>query len=256
MTRSDAIPPRTDEEWHGRLRAAARRVRPRGRSRSRSHLPARAVSPDALLAERTRIARELHDGVAQTLYAIALTASRGSTLLERGDRNQLQRLVDDVFRLANGGQVELRQLLAQLWSDELAPADLAEALTSLAVAVQARHGIQIRLALGQGPGVSSAVKHALLGIAREALHNVAKHAAADQVDVVLEVGAEIVLVVADDGLGFDQELARPGHFGLRSMRERAEAVGGTLDTISDLGRGTQVRVRIPRTPMKPSPGVE
>jgi signal transduction histidine kinase len=92
-----------------------------------------------------------------------------------------------------------------------------------------------------------ATKHALVMISREALHNVVKHAAADHIDIVLEAEAEhLVLVITDDGRGFDPARQRPGHFGLQSMRERATAVAGVVTLISAEGVGTQVRVRVPR----------
>jgi signal transduction histidine kinase len=84
-------------------------------------------------------------------------------------------------------------------------------------------------------------------IAREALHNVIRHASADRVDLVLHVlGQEIVLLITDDGRGFDTRALRPAHFGLQSMRERAAAAGGTLEVVSAAAIGTQVRVCIPR----------
>ena len=89
----------------------------------------------------------------------------------------------------------------------------------------------------------AATKEALVMIGREALHNIVKHASANRVDVVLERDAgQTVLLITDDGRGFDPATPRPGHFGLQSMRERAAAVGGTLALISAVGLGTQFRV--------------
>jgi len=83
-------------------------------------------------------------------------------------------------------------------------------------------------------------------VAQEALHNAAKHARAREVVVMLEVGAsDVGLLVADDGRGFDPRGDFPGHLGLQSMRERALAVGGTLEIDSAPGQGTRLRARIP-----------
>jgi signal transduction histidine kinase len=95
--------------------------------------------------------------------------------------------------------------------------------------------------------VPATTKDALVSISREALHNVVKHARADRVDIVLEVLAgETVLLITDDGRGFDPAASHPGHFGLQSMRERATALGAMLGVVSADGVGTQIRVCIPR----------
>jgi signal transduction histidine kinase len=203
----------------------------------------------AILNERARIARDLHDSVSQTLYAISLSASRGLSLLEQDQRPDVQHVIDDVLRLANSGQTELRALLINMRSDAPASAGLSEALKTLVADMSMRSHLDVRLSLGNArqaylPG---ATRHALLMICREALHNVLRHSKADRVDIVLEVGAAaIVLLIADNGRGFDPAVNRPGHFGLQSMRERAAAIGGTLDLTSAEGVGTQVRVCLPR----------
>ena len=91
-----------------------------------------------------------------------------------------------------------------------------------------------------------ALKEPLYRVAREALHNTVKHARAGRIELSLACDAEgIGLEVADDGVGFDPSGAFPGHLGLRSMRERVAALGGTLEIDSAPGRGTRVRARIP-----------
>ena len=110
-----------------------------------------------------------------------------------------------------------------------------------------RHDLDIRLSLADEPEVPAATKEALVLISREALHNVARHGGAERVDIVLEADAEsVVLLITDNGRGFDPSTKRPGHFGLQSMRERAAAVGGVLALVSAEGVGTQVRVIVPR----------
>jgi signal transduction histidine kinase len=110
------------------------------------------------------------------------------------------------------------------------------------------NGLQVRLSLAGEPDLPPAVKDALFLISREALHNVVRHAGADHVEIALYVlGGDIVLLIADDGRGFDPAALHPGHFGLLSMRERAASVGGTLELSGAEVVGTQVRVRIPRT---------
>jgi signal transduction histidine kinase len=201
-----------------------------------------------VLAERARIGRELHDSVSQTLYAITLGASRARGLLQHNQRAEVERVIDDVLQLATAGQSELRALLTEICSDRLAPLALVAALENLARDARTRDGLDVRLSVSNEQDVPAAARDALVMIVREALHNVARHSGAARVEIVLERdGGQLVLVIADDGRGFDPAMPRPGHFGLQSMRERATAVGGTLSLISGLGLGTQVRVSIPRT---------
>jgi len=199
-----------------------------------------------VLAERDRIARELHDSVSQTLYAITLGASRAGSLLDQNDVAEVQRIIDDLLQLANAGQSELRALLTDIRSDRLTSGGLTAALENLTADARTRHNVDIRLSLGDEPDIPAATKEAVVMIVREALHNTARHSAACRVDIALERdGEHLMLLITDDGRGFDPARPRPGHFGLQSMRERATAVGGTFALISAVGLGTQLRVSIP-----------
>jgi signal transduction histidine kinase len=203
----------------------------------------------AVSEERTRLARELHDTVAQTLYSISLGASRVLTLLERSETAHVQDIVQDLLQQASAGQTELRVLLQHLRSNDQdqVQGGLTGALASLATELGASAKCQVRLALGDEPDIALATKATLVRITREALHNIAKHAQATHVDLMLEVGpTEVMLQVADDGRGFDPCDVYPGHFGLELMREHATAIGGAIEIISASGRGTEVRVRVPR----------
>jgi signal transduction histidine kinase len=239
-------------------------VRPAGQPESRRIVPvrdgvhsherrwtAKRASPAsaAILQERARIARDLHDSVSQTLYAISLTASRALRLLKQNDSVDVQHVIDDVLQLADTGQSELRALLMNIRSDALTSAGLIAQLNSLVVGASPRSGLDIRLSIGNEwpPNLPAATQEALQMICREALHNVVRHSRADRVDIVLEVAAgAMVLLITDNGRGFDPAALRPGHFGMQSMRERAAVVGGTLDIVSADGVGTQVRVCVPR----------
>jgi signal transduction histidine kinase len=208
---------------------------------------ARRAAEVAVHQERTRVARELHDTVAQTLYSITLGASRVLTLLERSETAALQDIVEDLIHQADAGQTELRMLLHDLRSDDLyqVQAGLTGALANLATDVEARAACQVRLSLADEPELAPAAKATLVRIVREALHNIVKHAQATHVDLVLEVGpAEVILLVADDGRGFDPSEGYPGHFGLQIMREHATTIRGALELVSAPGRGTQVRIRV------------
>jgi len=202
----------------------------------------------AVQQERTRVARDLHDTVAQTLYGISLSAARVLALFERNETGQVQSVVEDLLHLANDGQTELRTLLHDLRSDQPLPLQegLTGALASLATGLESRTGSQVRLSLADEPDIPPSTKVTLFRIAREALHNSEKHARATHVDLVLEVGpTEVTLLITDNGRGFDLWESRPGHFGLHMMREHAMAIAGGFEVVSAPGRGTQMRVRLP-----------
>jgi len=199
----------------------------------------------AALEERQRLARELHDSASQVLYGIALGARTARTLLDRAP-GQAAEPLDYVVSLAEAGLTEMRALIFELRPEALETDGLIAALNREVDVVRARHGIAVQAALPDEPNVPLTIKQAVFRIAQEALHNVVKHARARQADVQMACRAgEIVLDVADDGGGFDAGASFPGHLGLRSMRERAESLGGTLDVHSAPAEGTRIRVRIP-----------
>ena len=186
------------------------------------------------------------------LYAITLAASRARSLARRNEHGEMQRVIEDLLQLAKDGQAELRALISDARSNQLT----AGGLTTFAADARKRHGLDIRLSLGDEPDMPADAREALASIGREALHNVVKHGGAHRVDVVLEADAlGLALVVADDGQGFDPAAPRPGHFGLQSMRERAAAIGGTLEVLSSEGAGTRIRVYVPRHAMELLPPI-
>src|SRR5437870_3511464 len=201
----------------------------------------------AVQQERGRVASDLHNTVAQTLYGISLSAARVLALLERSETAQVQSVVEELLHLANDGETELRTLLHDPRSDQPLPLQggLTGALASLATGFESRTGSQVRLSLADEPDIAPSTKVTLFRIAREALHNSEKHARATHVDLVLEVGpTEVMLLVADNGRGFDLWESHPGHFGLHMMREHAMAIAGGFEVVSAPGRGTRVRIRV------------
>jgi PAS domain S-box-containing protein len=203
----------------------------------------------AALEERQRLARELHDSVSQALYSIALNAAAAGESLRRQDTPRTARQVREVRRLAGAGLAEMRALIFELRAESLAEEGLVAALQKQAAAVEARHALKVRAALGPEPPLPLAAKEALYRIAQEALHNTVKHARARAAELTLSLdGGRVALLVRDRGRGFDAGASFPGHLGLRSMRERAAAAGGTLEVESAPRRGTTVRVSLPLAP--------
>ena len=197
-----------------------------------------------VLEERQRLAHELHDSVSQVLYGITLNAGTAREVLEE-DAEQAAEPLDHVLSLSEAALAEMRALIFELRPESLEEEGLIAALERQVMAVQSRHKLQINADLCEEPETSLEIKETIYRIAQEALHNVVKHARATDVELSLKCDAErIVLEISDDGIGFDPSGDFPGHLGLRSMRERAERLGGALEVQSTPGKGTRVRTCI------------
>jgi PAS domain S-box-containing protein len=205
-----------------------------------------AAQGAAALQERQRLSRELHDSVSQALYGIALGSRTARTLLDRDPSSAVEPL-DYVLSLAEAGLAEMRALIFELRPEALETDGLIAALEKQAAALHVRHEIRVNTALCDvEPRMSPETKEALYRIAQEAMQNTVKHAGASNVDLKLEQeNGTVALEVSDDGSGFDPSGSFPGHLGLRSMRERATQIGGTLEILSKPGEGTRVLTRIP-----------
>jgi two-component system nitrate/nitrite sensor histidine kinase NarX len=196
----------------------------------------------AVIAERSRLARDLHDAVTQTLFSASLIAEVLPRIWERDQDQGLQRL-EELRELTRGALAEMRTLLLELRPSALAEAELGELLRQLSESVTGRARVPVTLQITQDCPMPPEVKVALYRIAQEALNNVAKHARASQAQVRLHCDSGVLeLQVSDDGCGFDTVGIPPDHLGLGIMRERAESVGAQLRIDSQLGQGTQVRV--------------
>jgi signal transduction histidine kinase len=211
--------------------------------------------------ERARLARELHDSVAQALYGITLGAKTARATLDR-DTEKARASLDYTIRLAEGGVSEMKALLFSLRPDALEEGGLVAALTGHAQAMEARHGLTVFADLPAEPHLTPDAQAAAYRVAQEALHNVVKHARAHQVWLsVVQAGGWVTLTVRDDGRGFDPEEQGRGTLGQRSMRERAAGAGGTLEvrsvqatevgTASETKSGTTVTLRLPAAPAEP-----
>ena len=198
----------------------------------------------AALEERTRLARELHDSVSQALYGIGLGAQTARAMWEK-DQTLVKESVEYVLTLAEAALVEMRALIFELRPESLENEGLITALAKQGASLQARHGLDMRLELGEEPTLSLDMKEALYRIAREALHNVVKHAGATKAILRLTGDSDnLLLEVIDNGAGFDTDRDFPGHLGLQSMRERVEQLGGEIQIESAVGKGTHITVKI------------
>jgi signal transduction histidine kinase len=198
----------------------------------------------AVLEERQRLARDLHDSVAQVLYSIGLGANSALSALEH-DPPRTRSVLEYIKRLAEGGQAEMRALIFELRPDSISTDGLVAALNRLAEVLQTRHQIEVTSRFSEEPDISGDAKEALYRVAQEAANNIIKHARAGKVEMVLEaIDGQLCFEVSDNGVGFDAENDYPGHLGLRSMRERAAKNNARLTIKSSPGGGTKVEYRI------------
>ena len=224
----------------------------------------------AVLEERQRLARNLHDAVNQSLFSAGLIAEVLPRLWER-DQAEARRSLEDLRRLTRGALAEMRALLAELRPSTLTDSNLGDLLRLLGNAFTGRTNIPVDVTIS-GDGILPAeTQVAFYRICQEALNNIAKHAKASRVKIDLrhpaplsgtgttsprtETGttslepglpptpAGVDLHIRDNGRGFvTSELTPSGHYGLGMMRERAEAVGAVLTITSQRGQGTEIAI--------------
>jgi signal transduction histidine kinase len=200
----------------------------------------------SVVQERSRLARDLHDAVTQKLFSIRAHARAAAVLAGREpfDPDRVKAEIETVAALGAEAHAELRAVIDGLAPPDLTAGGLAESLRRYAVLAGRAHGIPVTFAAAGLPALQQDQEAALYRVAQEALHNALQHAGAGAVRVRLTRSARrVILEVGDDGHGFTAR-APSGGVGLVSMRERAEAAGGTLAIKSGAG-GTLVRMTVP-----------
>ncbi len=198
----------------------------------------------ATMAERQRLARELHDAVTQTLFSANLIAEVLPQLWEE-DQNEFHQRVADLRRLTRGALAEMRTLLLELRPAALVETPLRDLVRQLVEAITGRTRLDVQFTANGGQHVyPPEIQLALYRIAQEALRNVVKHARAHTLGVELSTTpTQVSLIIRDDGQGFDPQNVPADHFGLRIMRERAAAIGAALTLSTQIGEGTCVAVQ-------------
>jgi two-component system NarL family sensor kinase len=200
--------------------------------------------------ERTRIAREIHDTLAQGLTAIALNIEGAMRMLETRPDQARERLGRALAMARENLEEARRSVLDLRTSSQLEGKPLAEALAGLARSFTSDTGVPVRLQAVHTERLPLRMESELFRIAQEALTNVRKHAHAHEVELALRRrGSTISLSVRDDGNGFSHGVrsAGPECHGLVGMRERAKLLGGRLEISSASGKGTRVTARVPAT---------
>ena len=199
----------------------------------------------AVMEERERLSRELHDSVTQSLYSLTLFAETGRRYAQKGNLSEAHDHLRLLGETAQHTLKEMRLMVHQLRPSALEFEGLIRALQRRLDAVEERAGIMTRLLAPNTLELSSTLEDALFLIAQEALNNSLRHAKASNVVVRIETTLGIMLEVEDDGCGCDLEQVRlGGGIGLLAMRERAEKLGATLEVHSTPGVGTRVHVSL------------
>jgi two-component system, NarL family, sensor histidine kinase DevS len=205
-----------------------------------------AVQYLAVVDERERIGKDLHDGIIQTLYAISLSLEDVPDVMTR-DAAEAAVTVDRAIDTLNAAIADLRQFVVGLRPQNIDETDLASLLAALVEQVRQNNVVEVELELpDQRIDVAPHARSELLQITREALSNIARHAHATTARVsVWRDGDSLRLEVADDGVGFDTSTTAPrDHHGVGNMRDRAGALGGSLE-LGSTGRGTTIIVTVP-----------
>ncbi|MBE2201254.1 MAG: GAF domain-containing protein [Anaerolinea sp.] len=196
----------------------------------------------AVVEERNRLARDLHDAVTQTLFSASLIADVLPRIWERNPEAALVRLAE-LRELTRGALAEMRTLLLELRPATLTETTLPDLLKQLTEAAIGRSRLAVDLVVTGERPLPPDVQVAFYRIAQEALNNISKHAAASQVSLRLTLAPDnVTLVVADNGRGFDPRLIGTNSLGLGIMRERAEKINAQLTIDSQIGVGATIMV--------------
>lgn len=200
----------------------------------------------AVSEERQRLARELHDAVSQQLFAISMMAATAAKIaLEKPE--QCASLVANISESASRAQSEMRALLLQLRPVTLEDQRFGEALTSLVYELESKQVIECELEIDD-IDLPKHIENQLYRIAQEGLSNVLRHAEARKVRITLSVSenhTRLLFIIEDDGKGFREEDVSKTTIGLKSIRERTELIGGTVNWVSIPSKGTRMEVRVP-----------
>jgi signal transduction histidine kinase len=198
--------------------------------------------------DRRRLAQDIHDSVTQSIFSLIFTTQAARTAAQRGAPAAIDETLGEVEAIARQALKDLRLLLYQLRSPLLDHGGLAAALRYRLDAVELRAGVSARLSAPADLSVSPAAEEGAYRVAMEALNNSLKHARASEVSVDLRIdGPDLVMVVSDNGVGFDPAtLRRNAGLGLLGMQERAARLGGSVSIRSAPQEGTTVTLRIDR----------
>jgi signal transduction histidine kinase/putative methionine-R-sulfoxide reductase with GAF domain len=204
------------------------------------------VEQAAIAAERSRLARDLHDSVTQSLYSMTLFAEAARRLIASKDQESVEEYLSQLCETSQQALKEMRLLVYELRPSTLEEEGLVGVLRQRLDTVEKRAGVEAQLSAEGQLDLPKKIEEGLYRIAQEALNNSLKHAAATAVTVRIQIeGNLLTMEITDDGRGFEVDAAADtGGIGLSSMQERAEKLNGDLRIVSTPGKGTKVQVRV------------
>ncbi len=194
------------------------------------------------LTERQRLARDIHDTLAQHFTSIVMHLSAAKYSNPESVQSEVQQAED----AAREGLDEIRRIVWDMRPEQIEKASFVEAVEELAARWSAENSVLVKMKVTGTPrSLPASAETALLRISQEAMHNITKHAQAKNVNITFSFMEDVfVMDIADDGLGFDLSKASNG-FGLKTMRDRIEELSGIFTIESEQGRGTAIAVSLP-----------
>lgn len=201
----------------------------------------------AIMEERQRLARDLHDAVSQQLFAISMTATAVGRTFSK-DIDKASRQIHLIEEMASVAQSEMRALLLHLRPVHLEGKRLAQGLRDLMKELQTKVQVEISLEMDEELQLQKGIEDHLFRIVQEALSNALRHSKAAKLEIKLIVlGDSVRLTVRDNGVGFVLDETKHASYGLVSIRERVTELGGFLNIVTAPGMGTRLEIRIPLT---------
>lgn len=199
----------------------------------------------AIVEERQRLARELHDAVSQRLFAISMTATAVGRKMEK-DFERAQRQVALIEEMASVAQSEMRALLLHLRPVYLEGKQLEQGLRDLVMELKTKVPMEIVLEMDEDIHLVKGIENHLFRIVQEAMSNTLRHAKAEKMEIRLQRRMDAVRVlIRDDGQGFDLDEQKQASYGLANMRERVTEIGGAIQFVTAPGKGTRIEITIP-----------
>jgi len=199
----------------------------------------------AIVEERQRLARELHDAVSQQLFAISMTATAVGRTLDK-DFEKAKRQIVLIEEMSSVAQSEMRALLLHLRPVHLEGKRLSQGIVELLQELKAKVPIDIAWDLDEEVRLPKGIEDHLFRIVQEALSNTLRHSRATAVEIKLSCPADSVrMSIRDNGVGFVLDEKKHASYGIQSMKERITEVGGTIQFITAPGKGTRIEIRVP-----------
>lgn len=199
----------------------------------------------AIVEERQRLARELHDAVSQQLFAISMTATAVGRTLEK-DFDKAQRQVELIEEMSSVAQSEMRALLLHLRPVYLEGKALSEGVAELVRELKSKVPMDITLDMDEGIKLVKGIENHLFRIIQEALSNTLRHSKADKMEIrIFQRPEAIKVILRDNGIGFQMDEKKQTSYGLSNMQERIHEIGGSIQFITAPGNGTRIDIVVP-----------